>query len=184
MPRSVFVWQWPWKQTITSYFGNTLNPQSNARVLGVHLRSCGFCSIDFKMDMVPEDGEYSATHKQSFRDRTFSLGSVPQTSSVNFRNSRALRLRGPIASKGITCVYSIVFGRFLSYPLTVSVARILNLPKLCRPSLVGICHTPLRVYLGSKPTHSLMSIHKHAVFHPFPLPRPPHPSSLRARAGN
>lgn len=69
------------------------------------------------MDMVPEDGEYSATHKQSFRDRTFSLNSMPQTSSVNFRNARALRPRSSIASsKSITCVYSICSRALLILP--------------------------------------------------------------------
>ena len=61
------------------------------------------------MDVVPGDVD-SETHRQNFRDRAASLGSIPQASTPNLRSSRGLRLRSSIASmKGITCVHSIAF---------------------------------------------------------------------------
>lgn len=166
------------KQSL-SIFGIFLTSQSNARLRPeTPSRSCWFCSVDFKMDVVPEDGEYSETHRQSFRSRTASLNSMPQASTANLRNSRALRLQR------ITCVYSIPFRVFRSYLFTVCVDRILNLPRSCRPSLAGICHTLPRVWLGLKRVHSPMSIHKRAVSHLFLPPRPRHQSSLRTRADN
>lgn len=105
-------------------FGNSLGNKQSLSVLVIfiyltnqrptrfarrRLQACGFCSLHFKMDVVPEDVEYSETHRQNYRDRTASLNSTPQRSTANFGNS-TLRIRNSIASmKSNTCVYSMSF---------------------------------------------------------------------------
>lgn len=167
------------KQSL-SVFGNVVSPAHTTRDAVTfsrrRLQVDRFTSIDFKMDVVPEDDECSG---QTSRDRTASLNSLPQVPSANFRNS-TLRLRSSIASmQSVTCVY-LVFRYFGSFsPLHRTVAQMLNPLKSSRLFLAGICYALLRVCLGSKRVDYPMSIGKHDVYHLLLLPRPPHPSFLR-----
>lgn len=175
------VWQSLWKQTITFHTGYNLNLIRRATLRTPWIQLL----VDFKMDVVPEDAEYSQVHGKSFRDRTASLNSMPQTSASNWRHSRTLRLRSSVSStKSVTCVCLKGFHVFLVIPFHLFVDLILNLPRSYRLSLAGICHILPRVSHGSRQVHSPMSIYKDALYHLFPLPRLHRPSSLRARPGD